>query len=185
MLSVQEDEGEASSRSQNFAKQALEPLIPVLLAQLTKQEEDQDKDQGIWNLSMAAGTCLSLFAACVGDSIIGLVLPYVQVCAAACMLPVTSVQPYLQQPLISQQCDACTPMSAIGHLTSFLPDAYRRRCSTMQHLQPLQTRPMAEVLLTGKIISGRWCCAEPHQPQCCARGLALSRSCHVCLWQHA
>ena len=58
--------------------------MPVLLAQLTKQEEDQDKDQGIWNLSMAAGTCLSLFAACVGDPVIGLVLPYVQVPPACC-----------------------------------------------------------------------------------------------------
>ena len=53
--------------------------MPVLLAQLTKQEEDQDKDQGIWNLSMAAGTCLMLFATVVGDPIIPLVLPYVQV----------------------------------------------------------------------------------------------------------
>ena len=40
--------------------------MPVLLAQLTKQEEDQDKDQGIWNLSMAAGTCLMLFATVAG-----------------------------------------------------------------------------------------------------------------------
>ena len=53
--------------------------MPVLLAQLTKQEEDQDKDQGIWNLSMAAGTCLMLFATVVADPIIPLVLPYVQV----------------------------------------------------------------------------------------------------------
>ena len=72
-------EGEGEARSQRFAQQALQPLVPVLLAQLTKQEEDQDKDQGIWNLSMAAGTCLMLFATVVGDPIIPLVLPYVQV----------------------------------------------------------------------------------------------------------
>ena len=76
-MNLQEGEGEA--RSQRFAQQALQPLVPVLLAQLTKQEEDQDKDQGIWNLSMAAGTCLMLFATVVGDPIIPLVLPYVQV----------------------------------------------------------------------------------------------------------
>ena len=52
----------------------------MLLEQLTKQEAGQDRDEGVWNLSMAAGTCLALVAQCVRDEIVGLVMPYVQVC---------------------------------------------------------------------------------------------------------
>ena len=51
----------------------------MLLDQLTKQEPGQDRDEGIWNLSMAAGTCLGLVAQCVKDEIVSLVMPYVQV----------------------------------------------------------------------------------------------------------
>ncbi|THU65050.1 hypothetical protein C4D60_Mb01t33050 [Musa balbisiana] len=41
-----------------FIKQALPALIPMLLETLLKQEEDQDQDEGAWNLAMAGGTCL-------------------------------------------------------------------------------------------------------------------------------
>lgn len=51
----------------------------MLLEQLTKQEPGQDRDEGIWNISMAAGTCLGLVAQCVKDEIVSLVMPYVQV----------------------------------------------------------------------------------------------------------
>ena len=51
----------------------------MLLDQLTKQEPGQDRDEGIWNVSMAAGTCLGLVAQCVKDEIVSLVMPYVQV----------------------------------------------------------------------------------------------------------
>ncbi|KAH7429407.1 hypothetical protein KP509_09G046600 [Ceratopteris richardii] len=61
-----------------FIKQALPALVPLLLATLTKQEEDQDQEEGAWNLAMAGGTCLGLVARAVGDDIIPLVLPYVQ-----------------------------------------------------------------------------------------------------------
>lgn len=62
-----------------FVKQALQPLVTLLLGQLTKQEEGQDLDESIWNVSMAAGTCLSLVAQTVGDDVVPLTMPYVQV----------------------------------------------------------------------------------------------------------
>ena len=49
------------------------------------QEEGQDEDDGAWNLSLAAGTCLGLSAAVVGDAIVPLVMPYVQVRPASCV----------------------------------------------------------------------------------------------------
>jgi len=49
-----------------------------LLETLLKQEEDQDLDEGAWNLAMAGGTCLGLVARTVGDDIVPLVMPFVQ-----------------------------------------------------------------------------------------------------------
>uniref|UniRef100_A0A9I9CC95 Importin subunit beta-1 n=1 Tax=Cucumis melo TaxID=3656 RepID=A0A9I9CC95_CUCME len=45
-----------------FIKQALPALVPMLLETLLKQEEDQDQDEGAWNIAMAGGTCLGLVA---------------------------------------------------------------------------------------------------------------------------
>ncbi|XP_031494714.1 importin subunit beta-1-like [Nymphaea colorata] len=61
-----------------FIKQALPALVPMLLETLLKQEEDQDQDEGAWNLSMAGGTCLGLVARTVGDDIVPLVMPFVE-----------------------------------------------------------------------------------------------------------
>lgn len=61
-----------------FIKQALPALVPMLLETLLKQEEDQDQDEGAWNLSMAGGTCLGLVAKTVGDDIVPLVMPFVE-----------------------------------------------------------------------------------------------------------
>ncbi|KAF3794631.1 Importin subunit beta-1 [Nymphaea thermarum] len=61
-----------------FIKQALPALVPLLLETLLKQEEDQDQDEGAWNISMAGGTCLGLVARTVGDDIVPLVMPFVQ-----------------------------------------------------------------------------------------------------------
>ena len=66
-----------------FISTALPHLVPLLLAQLVKQEEGQETEDGAWNLSMAAGTCLGLCAATVGDAVVPLVMPYVQVSAPA------------------------------------------------------------------------------------------------------
>lgn len=43
---------------------------------LTKQEEDADEDE--WNVSMAAGTCMSLLAGAVQDAIVPAVLPFIE-----------------------------------------------------------------------------------------------------------
>ncbi|CAI9298692.1 unnamed protein product [Lactuca saligna] len=61
-----------------FIEKALSLLVPMLLETLLKQDEDQDQEDGIWNLSMAGGTCLGLVARTVGDSIVPLVMPFVQ-----------------------------------------------------------------------------------------------------------
>lgn len=61
-----------------FIEKALPLLVPMLLETLLKQEEDQDQDDGIWNLSMSGGTCLGLVAKTVGDAIVPLVIPFVE-----------------------------------------------------------------------------------------------------------
>ena len=62
--------------SKYFAKVALPEIIPVILRLLTRQEEDADEDE--WNISMAAGTCLTLLAQAVGDSIVNFVIPFIE-----------------------------------------------------------------------------------------------------------
>lgn len=61
-----------------FVKQALPVLVPMLLETLLKQEEDQDQDEGAWNLAMAGGTCLGLVARTVGDDVVPLVMPFIE-----------------------------------------------------------------------------------------------------------
>jgi importin subunit beta-1 len=43
---------------------------------LTKQDEDADDDE--WNVSMSAGTCLTLLASAVQDSIVPAVIPFIE-----------------------------------------------------------------------------------------------------------
>jgi importin subunit beta-1 len=59
-----------------FAKIALPEIVPVLLTLLTRQEEDADEDE--WNISMAAGTCLSLLSSAVQDAIVPAVIPFIE-----------------------------------------------------------------------------------------------------------
>ncbi|PAV15828.1 ARM repeat-containing [Pyrrhoderma noxium] len=69
--------GEApETESKNFAKIALPEIIPVLLQLLTQQDEDADEDE--WNVSMAAGTCLTLLAQTVADAIVPAVIPFIE-----------------------------------------------------------------------------------------------------------
>ncbi len=46
---------DADSVNHRFISTALPHLVPLLLEQLTKQEEGQETDDGVWNVSMAAG----------------------------------------------------------------------------------------------------------------------------------
>jgi hypothetical protein len=46
----------------NFIKAVTPHLVPVLLQQLTKQDEEVENDETSWNMAMASGTCLGLLA---------------------------------------------------------------------------------------------------------------------------
>ncbi|KAG6857029.1 hypothetical protein H0H87_010702 [Tephrocybe sp. NHM501043] len=72
-----QDYGETpETESRHYAKVALPDIIPVLLLLTTKQEDDADEDE--WNVSMAAGTCLSLLAGAVQDIIVPAVIPFIE-----------------------------------------------------------------------------------------------------------
>ncbi|KNA05573.1 hypothetical protein SOVF_188920 [Spinacia oleracea] len=73
-IDIQESEPPHS----HFIEKALQFLVPMLLETLLTQEEDQDQDDGTWNLSMAGGTCLGLVARTVGDAVVPLVMPFVE-----------------------------------------------------------------------------------------------------------
>lgn len=60
----------------NFVVQALSQLVPLLLEQLTKQ--DEEVDDASWNPAMSAGTTLALCAQTTGDAVVTLVMPFVQ-----------------------------------------------------------------------------------------------------------
>jgi importin subunit beta-1 len=62
--------------SKYFAKIALPEIVPVILRLLTRQEEDAEDDE--WNISMAAGTCLTLLSQAVGDNIVSFVVPFIE-----------------------------------------------------------------------------------------------------------
>ncbi|TPX51644.1 hypothetical protein SeMB42_g00078 [Synchytrium endobioticum] len=71
------DAGEQPTReNQNFARNAVGELAPILLWLMTKKEEDDDEDE--WNESMAAAACLALLANCVEDTIVQPVIAFVQ-----------------------------------------------------------------------------------------------------------
>jgi importin subunit beta-1 len=59
-----------------FAKIALPEVVPVLLQLLTRQ--DEDAEEGEWNVSMAAGTCLAFLAQAVHDPIVPAVIPFIE-----------------------------------------------------------------------------------------------------------
>ncbi|CAI9097287.1 OLC1v1033676C2 [Oldenlandia corymbosa var. corymbosa] len=77
-LQEYEDAGDSSTSCSHFIEKALPTLVPMLLETLLKQDEDQDQDDGIWNLAMAGGTCLGLVARTVGDAVVPLVMPFVE-----------------------------------------------------------------------------------------------------------
>lgn len=72
------ESGDSSASHSHFIEKALPTLVPMLLETLLKQDEDQDQDDGIWNLAMAGGTCLCLIGRTVGDAVVPLVMPFVE-----------------------------------------------------------------------------------------------------------
>jgi len=54
---------------------ALKHLVAALLTTLVKQEEDQE--EGEWNVSMAGATSLALIADCAGDQILNEIMPFI------------------------------------------------------------------------------------------------------------
>ena len=77
-ISIQASEyGETPElESKNFAKVALPELVPVLLALMTRQEEDADEDE--WNISMSSSYCLGALAQSVQDPIVAAVMPFIE-----------------------------------------------------------------------------------------------------------
>lgn len=72
--------GAAPVRGHGFVPAALPHLVPLLLGQLTRQDDlgGGGEDDGAWNRAVAAATCLGLAAAVAGDAALPLVMPYVQ-----------------------------------------------------------------------------------------------------------
>jgi len=53
-------------------------LVPLLTETLTRQDEDVDVDDDLWNIIMSVATCLQLIANTVEDDIALLIMPFVQ-----------------------------------------------------------------------------------------------------------
>ncbi|CAM9580768.1 unnamed protein product [Ascophyllum nodosum] len=63
--------------SQNYVKQALGALMPVVLETLAKQDEDSADDLEHWDLAKAGATCLRLIAQLVEDDVVDQMVPFV------------------------------------------------------------------------------------------------------------
>lgn len=78
-------------------KQARAVASPLAVTEwLSAVRAAQDRDDGAWNLAMAGGTCLTLVASVVGQDVIPLVMPFVQVrrlTGRASAAPACSQQP--------------------------------------------------------------------------------------------
>lgn len=62
--------------SYNFALVAITDILPTLFQLLTRQNEDLDDDS--WNVAMAAGACLQLFAQDTGNYVVAPTLAFVE-----------------------------------------------------------------------------------------------------------
>lgn len=71
------DEDDPAEVNHHFIKAVVPHLVPVLLKQLTKQDEGQEQEETAWNLAMASGTCLGLLARTAEDAIVPQVMPFV------------------------------------------------------------------------------------------------------------
>lgn len=73
---AESDFQEVSEQNFHFAYYALSEVLPTLLNLLTKQEEEADDDE--WNISMAAGSCLQLYAQNTRSAIVGPTVKFVE-----------------------------------------------------------------------------------------------------------
>lgn len=76
MEDIEEQGADDSLVIHYLIKQAFPTLVPLLLNQLTKQEDDQELEETAWTVAMAAGTCIDLIAICVGNDIVPVVLEF-------------------------------------------------------------------------------------------------------------
>lgn len=119
-LCVPQEAGSSDADSVNhrFISTALPHLVPLLLEQLTKQEEGQETDDGVWNVSMAAGTCLALCASVARDAIVPLVMPYVTANIQVSTAPGAHCLPAFGSSLESQGASAARPKSIAAEESS-------------------------------------------------------------------
>lgn len=78
LAALDEDEDLATAEDFVFHRiieQAAEPLVNIMLATLTQQDEEADEDT--WNIAMAGATCLALIAEALEDNVVPLTLPFV------------------------------------------------------------------------------------------------------------
>lgn len=76
-IAVEREEFPESTTSlYNFALYAINDVLPTLFSLLTKQNEDPDDDT--WNVAMAAGSCLQLFAQDTGNYVVQPTLAFVE-----------------------------------------------------------------------------------------------------------
>ena len=74
-LAEEIQDGNTDVTTLNITVQAAASLIPVILETLTKQEDEED--DGEWNLSKAGAVCLGLVAGAIGDEVIKHVMPFI------------------------------------------------------------------------------------------------------------
>lgn len=77
-LQSEDDSLDAISSKNNFqfAEGAIQEVLPTLLGLLTRQDEDADEDD--WNVSMAAGACLQLYAQATANAVVPKTLVFVE-----------------------------------------------------------------------------------------------------------
>ncbi|KAH3679862.1 hypothetical protein WICMUC_000605 [Wickerhamomyces mucosus] len=71
-----EEYPDSNSVSYNFALVAITEVLPTLFTLLTRQNDDPDDDT--WNVAMAAGACLQLFAQDTGNYVVEPTLKFVE-----------------------------------------------------------------------------------------------------------
>ncbi len=77
-IGIQEDlaDGNEVAVFLKIMEQAAPSIVPLMLENMTKQQEDNDDDDN-WNISMAAATCLEAVSRTIEDKVVDLVLPFV------------------------------------------------------------------------------------------------------------